>query len=68
MKMAQCKSVGRDPLKLLLFNILLKSDVACRDGGDPSKSVPYLPKDKQFLVTKNGEHHVFLQPKNLPST
>ena len=26
-----------------------------REGGDPAKARPYLPPDKQYLVTRNGE-------------
>lgn len=25
-----------------------------REAGDPEKAVPHLPKDKQFLLTRNG--------------
>ena len=27
---------------------------AVRESGDPKKRKPYLPPDKQFLVTRNG--------------
>ena len=27
----------------------------CRESGDAKKRRPYLPADKQFLVTRNGE-------------
>lgn len=37
-------------LSLLEWLLLL-----IRESGDPSKRKPYLPSDKQFLITRNGK-------------
>ena len=38
----------------------------CRESGDARKSKPYLPQDKQYLVTRNGDMQKCLQPALLP--
>lgn len=40
--------------------VLLTRTTISREGGDPAKAVPYLPKDKQFLITRKG--HPFPPP------
>ena len=32
---------------------------AIREAGDPSNRKPYLPSQKQFLITKNGKVELF---------
>ena len=34
----------------------------CRSAGDPTKRKPFLPPDKQFLVTKNGSLALYVIP------
>lgn len=30
-------------------------EISCRESGEPSKRKPYLPAEKQFLITRNGK-------------